>query len=126
MIKRYSQKEWDELIAKYPNGTLMSGTASNQQMYGVWVTLDELPEVPALLEIIHFEIIETDPEHKIQFPVDYPAVGASLKTRVLAWCEKPNDVRLTQLSHLEWSHRRFLHEQSSSLGVKPDTENGSV
>lgn len=114
MTKEFSQEEWDQLVAMYPPGKLMSGKVSSRQMYGVWVTLDELPDVPALLEVIHFEIIETDPEQNIEFPDDYPADGTLLKTRILGWCEKPGDVRLTQLSHLDWSHQRFLREQKVS------------
>lgn len=81
----------------------MSGSVVDRRVFGVFLALDQLPEVTALLEIIHFEINELDPERRIQFPDDYPAVGMRLDTRVLGWCSKPKDVRLTQLSHLRWS-----------------------
>ncbi|MEW4453195.1 hypothetical protein AB1L30_11005 [Bremerella sp. JC817] len=111
MTNEFTQDEWDKLIVTYPAGTPMTGVVKNQQQYGVWVTLDELPEIPALLEIIHFEAIETTPNQKLTFPDSFPAVGKQISCRVLAWCEFPKDVRLTQLSHLDWSHERFLHEQ---------------
>lgn len=101
MTKKYSQEEWDQLIEKYPPGTPVSGTVSNQQTYGVWLVLGELPDVPALLEIIHFEINETIPKHRIQLD-DYPAVGTLINTRILWWSKRPKDVRLTQLTH-DWS-----------------------
>lgn len=111
MTREFSQHEWDELIAAYPVGTPVTGVVSSQQQYGVWVALDELPEVPALLEIIHFEAIESMPNQKLEFPDNFPAVGDRISSRVLAWCQVPKDVRLTQLSHLDWSHLRFLREQ---------------
>lgn len=83
----------------------MSGKVSSQHVYGVWVTLNELPEVPALLELIHFEMIESHPEKRIQFPEDYPVVGSVISCRILGWCLLPKDVRLTQLSHLHWCKR---------------------
>ena len=33
---------------------------------------------------------------------------------MLAWCAKPKDVRLTQLSHLDWSHLRWLAEHKQA------------
>ncbi len=71
------------------------------QLYGVWVRLDELPDVPALLEIIHFEAIESKPNQKHEFPDCYPTVGDQISSRILAWCQIPKDVRLTQLGHLD-------------------------
>lgn len=126
MTREYSQKEWDELISKYPNGTPMSGKVCEQQRYGVWVILDELPEIPALLEIIHFKINETRPGYRIQFPNDYPATGTLLETRVLAWSANPKEVRLTQLNHLNWSHQQFLHEQASEVETNPVKENENM
>ena len=112
MTTEFSQNEWDKLIEAYPVGTELTGVVKSQQQYGVWVTLDELPEVPALLEVVHFEAIESKPNRKLQFPDSYPAVGERISSRVLAWCEVPKDVRLTQLSHLDWSHQLFLREQA--------------
>lgn len=72
-------------------------------MCSVFVRLDELPGVTALLEIIHFGIRSTDPQHRIEFPKDYPALGTPIDARVLGWSLKPKDVRLTQLDHLHWT-----------------------
>lgn len=99
---RYTQAEWDKLIADYPPGTSVSGTVRACQQFGVFVLLDELPDVPCLLEIIHFGVNESFPRHPIQFPIDYPEVGSRIDARILAWSEKTHDVRLTQLSHLNW------------------------
>jgi hypothetical protein len=104
MPREHTQEEWDDLMNRFPPGTPISGHVVDRQLYGVWVSLDELPEVLALLEIIHFEIVESEPKHRIQFPDDYPAIGTPLKTRVLGWSLKPKDVRLTQLSHIDWCH----------------------
>jgi ribosomal protein S1 len=97
----FTQQEWDALIARYPRGTPVSGVVVSVAPFGVFVRWDELPEVPALLEIIHFGVREADPPHRIEFPADYPPVGSRVEARILAWCLHPNDVRLTQLSHLE-------------------------
>lgn len=110
MSIEYTQEEWDRLAEQYPPGTRVTGSVSKQQLYGVWVTLDDLPDVPALLEIIHFEIVEADRENRIEFPDDYPDIDSQIRARILGWCEKPKDVRLTQLSHLDWSHQRHLRK----------------
>ena len=109
----FTQAEWDVLIAKYPPGTPVKGIVTCCQVFGVFVRLDELPDVPALLEIIHFKVNETDLEPRIEFPADYPPVGARVDARILGWCLRPKDVRLTQLSHLDWSHRRWLASQNA-------------
>jgi hypothetical protein len=63
----FTQDEWDALLAKFPPGTPVSGVVSSCQVFGVFVRLDELPDVSALLEIIHFKTRETEPE-RISFP----------------------------------------------------------
>ena len=62
-------------MAKFPPGTPVRGIVTGSQVFGVLVRLDDLPDVPALLEIIHFKVIETDAQHRIEFPADYPPVG---------------------------------------------------
>ena len=108
----YTQAEWDALMAKYPPGTPVGGIVTSCQIFGVFVRLDQLPDVPALLEIIHFQVLESDPNHRVVYPDDYPQVGARVEARILAWCLRPKDVRLTQLSHLNWSHRSGLASRS--------------
>lgn len=97
----FTQKQWDALTAQYPPGTPVSGIVTACQVFGVFVRLDTLPDVPALLEVIHFRQIEAEPARRIQYPEDYPPVGSRIEARVLGWCLKPKDVRLTQLSHLK-------------------------
>ena len=109
----FSQEKWDALMAEYPTGTPVSGVVTSCRHFGVFIRLDQLPEVPALLEIIHFKVIEDKPTHRIEFPVDYPPVGSRMEVRILGWCLRPKDVRLTQLSHLDWSHRRWLASQDA-------------
>jgi ribosomal protein S1 len=104
----FTQEQWDDLMARHPPGTPVSGTVTGCHRFGVFVRLDQLPDVPALLELIHFRQVEAEPDHRIEYPADYPPVGARVEARVLGWCLKPNDVRLTQLSHLDWSHLRWL------------------
>jgi ribosomal protein S1 len=100
-------------MAKFPPGTPVGGVVTSCQIFGVFVRLDERPDVPALLEIIHFKVIESDPQRRIKFPADYPPVGARVDARILGWCFRPKDVRLTQLSHLDWSHRRWRSSQNA-------------
>ncbi len=109
----FTQEAWDDLMAKYPPGSSVDGVVASCPVFGVFVRLDELPEVPALLEIIDFKVIETNPRHRIEFPADYPPVGARIEARILGWCLRPKDVRLTQLSHLDWSHRRWRASQTA-------------
>ena len=104
----FTQEEWDSLMGHYPPGTPVTGVITSCQVFGAFVRLDQLPDVTALLEIIHFKLIEDDPSHRIQYPADYPQVGSRVEARILAWCLYPKDVRLTQLSHSDWSHRRWL------------------
>jgi ribosomal protein S1 len=104
----FMQKEWDALMAKYPPGTPIGGVVTSRHAFGVFVRVDELPEVTAMLEIIHLKIREEEPQHRIKFPDDYPLVGSRVEARILGWSLSPKDVRLTQLSHLDWSHTRWL------------------
>ena len=109
----FTQEVWNDLMARYPPGTSVSGVVASCQVFGVFVRLDELPDVPALLEIIHFRIRETDRLHRVEFPADYPPVGARIEARILGWCLRPEDVRLTQLSHVDWIHSRWLANQTA-------------
>ena len=97
----YTQSEWDALITAFPPGKIVSGTVVECHQFGVFVQLDDLPHVTALLEHIHFKINELSPAHKIQFPIDYPAIGERIHAKILAWCLRVKDVRITQLSHLQ-------------------------
>jgi DNA-directed RNA polymerase subunit E'/Rpb7 len=98
-MRVFAQVEWDSLIATFPRGTLVTGEVTSCQLFGVFVRLDQLPEVTALLEIIHFSLLADEPKHRIQFPTDYPVVGIRIEARILAWSLTPKDVRLTQLPH---------------------------
>ena len=104
----FTQEAWDALITDYPPGTPVSGEVISCRVFGVFVRLDKLPDVVALLEIIHFGLLVAAPGHRIEFPVDYPTVGMRVEARVLAWSLKPHDVRLTQLQHLYWIQSRWL------------------
>ncbi len=118
-MRSFTQEEWDALAAAYPPGTPVSGEVVSQALFGVFVRLDQVPEVTALLEIVHFSLLVADPRHRIEFPGDYPTVGARIEAKVLAWSLKPKDVRLTQLQHLDWIQRRRLAEQE----IKTDASN---
>ncbi|MGL5807964.1 MAG: hypothetical protein ACRC2R_16270 [Xenococcaceae cyanobacterium] len=98
----FTQQEWEALIITYPPGTSVSGIVTKCRIFGVFVRLDDLPTVPALLELIHFWQVEAEPDRHIEYPADYPVVGLRIEARVLSWCLHPKDVRLTQLSHLNW------------------------
>ena len=115
----FTQQDWDSLMADYPPGTPVSGVVTSCQIFGVFVRLDQLPDVPALLEIIHLAIVEAAPNHRIEFPADYPPIGARVDARILAWCLRPKDVRLTQLSDLEWCHR---HKRAGRDPSGPETD----
>ncbi|MEI8381380.1 MAG: S1 RNA-binding domain-containing protein [Planctomycetota bacterium] len=86
------------MSAAYPPGTSVTGEVISCQIFGVFVRLDQLPEVTALLEIIHFDRMVDARE----YPANYPSVGSAIEARVLAWCANPKDLRLTQLGHLSW------------------------
>lgn len=126
----FTQEEWDGLIAGYPPGTPVTGTVTSCQVFGVFVRLDQMPDVTALLEIIHFAVREANPTHRIEFPADYPPVGARVEARILGWCLLPKDVRLTQLSHLDWIHSRWLasHDDRThgAKQTQQDASNGNL
>jgi DNA-directed RNA polymerase subunit E'/Rpb7 len=100
-MRVFTQVEWNALIATFPRGTLVTGQVTSCQLFGVFVRLDQLPEVTALLEIVHFSLLADQPGHRIQFPADYPLVGTRIEARILAWSLTPKDVRLTQLQHFD-------------------------
>ena len=98
----FTPERWAELIERYPPGTPVSGVVIACKVFGVFVQVSALPDVTALLELIHFRLVELEPKQRIRYPVDYPPVGSQIDARVLAWSLNPHDVRLTQLSHLNW------------------------
>jgi ribosomal protein S1 len=108
-----SQKEWEELQATLPQGSHVRGKVVSVHPFGVFVDIGLDPRIPVLLEIIHFKVIEDQPGHRISSAEDYPAVGDEIEARILAYSLKPHDIRLTQLSHLEWIHSKWLKEQPS-------------
>jgi ribosomal protein S1 len=103
--------EWDELQATVPRGSYVKGRVVSVHPFGVFVDIGLDPGIPVLLEIIHFKVIEDQPGHRINLPDDYPAVGDEIEARILAYSMKPHDIRLTQLSHLEWIHSQWLKER---------------
>ncbi len=106
-----SQEEWDELQATLPRGSQVRGKVISVHRFGVFVDIGLDPRIPVLLEIIHFKIRQHEPGHQISFPKDYPAVGNEIEARILAYSMKPHDIRLTQLSHLEWIHSQWSKKQ---------------
>jgi ribosomal protein S1 len=103
--------EWEELQSTMPLGTHVKGRVVSAHHFGVFVDIGLDRRVPVLLEIIHFKIREVDPGHRISFPDDYPAFGDEIDARILAYSMKPHDIRLTQLSHLDWFHSRWLKDR---------------
>jgi ribosomal protein S1 len=103
--------EWEQLLATLPRGSHVTGRVVSVHPFGVFVDMGLDPRIPVLLEIIHFNEIEDQPGHRIMSAEDYPAVGDEIEARILAYSMKPHDIRLTQLSHLEWSHREWLKKQ---------------
>jgi ribosomal protein S1 len=117
-----SQVEWEELQATLPRGSHVTGKVVSVHPFGVFVDIGLDPRIPVLLEIIHFKVIEDQPRHRINSAEDYPAVGDDVEARILAYSIKPHDIRLTQLSHLEWLHSRWLKgqhpEESTGTGTQ--------
>jgi ribosomal protein S1 len=99
-----------------PRGSRVKGRVVSVHPFGVFVDIGLDPRIPVLLEIIHFKIREERPRHRIHLPEDYPYVGDEIEARILAYSMKPHDIRLTQLSHLEWVHSRWLRKQSGAAG----------
>lgn len=97
----YTQLEWDALAAKYPPGTSVAGRVIIQRPFGVFVDLEALSDVVALLELFYFEVLNVEPNRRLNFPDDYPGVGSQIATKILRWSLKPDQVRLTQLVKVE-------------------------
>ncbi len=111
-----NQQEWEDLQASLPRGSRVRGRALSVHPFGVFVNIGLDRRIPVLLEIIHFKIIEDQPGYRICSPDDYPKVGEEVEARILAYSMKPHDIRLTQLSHLEWLHSRWLRKQTGEEG----------
>jgi hypothetical protein len=94
------QKEWGQLQATLPRGSNVKGRVVSVQTFGVFVDIALDPRIPVLLEIIHFKIREDDPEHRISFPQDYPAVGNQIEARILTYSMKPHTVRVEALTNV--------------------------
>jgi ribosomal protein S1 len=106
--------EWEDLQVTSPRGSHLSGRVVSVHPFGVFVDIGLDSRIPVLLEIIHFKVVEHQPGHRISFPEDYPTVGDAIEARILAYSLKPHDIRLTQLSHLEWIHSQWLKERQES------------
>jgi hypothetical protein len=65
--------EWEQLQTELPRRSEVKGKVVSVQRFGVFVDIGLDPCIPMLLEIIHFKIREQEPEHRINFPDDYPA-----------------------------------------------------
>jgi ribosomal protein S1 len=111
--------EWNELQTTLPRGSTVKGRVVSVHPFGVFVDIGLDPRIPVLLEIIHFKIAQDEPRHRINSIEDYPAVGDEIEARILAYSVKPHDIRLTQLSHLEWIHSQWLKKQRP-----PETHEG--
>jgi ribosomal protein S1 len=109
---RPSEQEWELLQNTLPRGLLVKGRVTAVAPFGVFVDIGLDPRIPVLLEIIHFEVIEEQPGHRIRFPEDYPEVEDEIEACILAYSVKPHDIRLTQLSHLECIHTEWQKKQS--------------
>lgn len=107
-----SQSEWDKLITQFPLGTNVSGVVASPHVFAVFVEIDQLPGILALLEMPHFKIMDSAPDRRLEFPTDYPRSGERIDCRILAWSLAPKDVRLTQLSDLNWCHRKAKSQLS--------------
>ena len=118
-----NQTEWEELQATLPRGSHVKGRVVSVHPFGVFVDIGLDPRIPVLLEIIHFEVIEDQPGHRINSAEDYPTVGDEIEARILAYSMKPHDIRLTQLSHLEWIHSKWLKQQQTQT---PGEDDGST
>ncbi len=113
--------EWELLQATLPRGSQVKGRVVSVHPFGVFVDIGLDPCIPVLLEIIHFKVVEDQPGHRIRSPEDYPTVGDEIEARILAYSMKPHDIRLTQLSHLEWIHSQWLKENK-----EPSDESGET
>ena len=105
-----SVDEWAELKANLPRGSHVTGKVVSVHPFGLFVDIGLDPRIPVLLEIVHFKVIEDHPGHQLNSLEDYPAVGDEVEARILAYSTQPGDIRLTQLSHLEWIHSQWLKE----------------
>ena len=108
-----SLDEWNELQTTLPRGSSVKGRVISVHPFGVFVDIRLDPRIPVLLEIIHFKGAEDEPRQRLNSIEDYPAVGDEIEARILAYSVKPHDIRLTQLSHLEWIHSQWLKKQEA-------------
>ena len=109
-----NQEEWEKLWVTLPRGSPVHGKVISVQVFGVFVDIGLDPRIPVLLEIVHFKVIEDQRGHRIRWPEDYPKVGDEIEARILAYCMRPHDIRLTQLSHLNWVHSEHLKDNGGA------------
>jgi ribosomal protein S1 len=103
--------EWEQLQTTLPRGSHVTGRVVSVHPFCVFVDIVLDPRIPVLLEIIHVKVTENQPKHQINSAEDYPAVGDEIEARILAYSMKPHNIRLTQHSHIEWSHNEWLKRQ---------------
>ncbi len=100
MATTFTQEEWSELAAAWPRGASVRGRVVGRQPFGVFIDVEELRGVVALLELFYFDIFNREPDRRLDFPADYASPGDPIEAKVPGWSPEPKEVRLTQLESI--------------------------
>jgi hypothetical protein len=110
---------WNEIKESLPIGTLVSGVVSRHAPFGAFLTIPRVP-FDGLIQITDFKDVGR------MTPVEYPAIGTSLKAVVLGFKETGRQIWLgvkpSQLAKAEStaSGANCLRRMPVGLRLRPD------
>ena len=83
------QSAWSEAVARLPFGSVVHGVVTQRWPFGVFVKMDEAPEVVAIVEINNYR-----PHGGPVSPDELPAVGDRVEGVVVDHAEFNRQIRL--------------------------------
>ena len=93
MTNEFSVQKWNELARSYPPSTRVERTVLSSTTFGVFVKVNELPFVNALIMLPYMFNYTS-----LRYPEDFPVEGSPIEALILQWVEHSWNLSLMQLS----------------------------
>jgi ribosomal protein S1 len=84
-----SENAWHEAKIAYPVGSLISGRVKVRYPYGVFLEVEDLPEVTVFVDVVSY-----NPGNSASEPVQLPEVGEPVEGVVVQHVDRDRQVRV--------------------------------